>query len=56
MGLRDDMDALERAIEAGKGKEWMRGEYVNPPEPMPTDRSASAPSGNTYRFICQRGD
>jgi len=55
MSLREDMDALERAIAKGKGKEFLRGEYILPPEPYPTDLSARQGLGN-YEFIKRRGD
>lgn len=55
MSLREDMDALERAIAKGKGKEFLRGEYTLPPEPWPTDPSTRQGLGN-YAFIQRRGD
>lgn len=58
MGLKDDMDALQRHIDNGTGREFMRG--TADPLPMPTlsdirDRSIPAPL-NAYRFVCSRGD
>ncbi|MDR9393957.1 MAG: hypothetical protein RI571_06470 [Roseovarius sp.] len=55
MSLKEDMDALERAIDAGKGREWLRGTYTNPPEPDPADPSAR-PGLPDYRWITERGD
>lgn len=55
MSLKEDMDALERAIEAGKGEEWLCGEYTNPPKPLPIDPS-TRPGLGLYELIKQRGD
>lgn len=55
MSLKDDMDALERAIDAGQGREWIKGEYVNPLASEPTDPSAR-PGMTDHRWMIERGD
>ncbi|MDE4297177.1 hypothetical protein PXK56_18495 [Phaeobacter gallaeciensis] len=57
MGLRDDIEAMERHSRNGTLKEWFEGTAPQlPSEPMPSDPSAAHPAKNTYRFLAQRGD
>jgi hypothetical protein len=59
MGMRDDIEAMERHAANGTLKEWFEGTAKALPldTRMPIDRSAARPALNsTYRFIEQRGD
>ncbi len=56
MGMRDDIEAMERHERNGTLREWFEGTTPSlPPEPMPSDPSAR-PARDTYQFIAQRGD
>ena len=56
MGLRDDIEVMERHEANNTLKEWFEGTAPSiPPKPFPCDPSAR-PAKNTYRFIAQRGD
>lgn len=56
MGLRDDLEIMERHQRNGTLRQWFEGTAPQlPPEPWPTDPSA-AESGSTYQYIKNRGD
>lgn len=56
MGLRDDIEAMERHSRNGTLKEWFEGTAPSlPPEPMPCDPSARPGLGN-YAWLTARGD
>lgn len=57
MGLRDDIEAMERHKANGTLKEWFQGTApILPPEPMPSDPTARNPGMDTYKLITLRGD
>lgn len=56
MSLKEDMDVLERYIEAGLGKEYLNGTAPRlKPEPASPDRSAVEKLPD-YEWISRRGD
>lgn len=56
MGLRDDIQIMERHKANGTLKEWFEGTAPSlPPEPWPSDPSTRASVSN-YAFIAKRGD
>lgn len=57
MGMRDDLEAMERHAENGTLAEYMAGTAKPLPanERLPVDRSAQ-PTKNGYHWISRRGD
>ena len=55
MSLKEDMEFLSRAIDQGKGKEFIEGTYSPGPEPMPLDESVNG-SSSLYTWMRKRGD
>jgi len=55
LSLKDDMDALERAISAGKGREFLEGSFSLPPARPPIDPSTRERL-SLYNWLVSRGD
>lgn len=57
MGLRDDIEAMERHQQNGTLKEWFEGTApILPIDDNPTDPTTRRPGMSTYRWITLRGD